>query len=129
MDGIEHAKASPARIDSQANVVRNDEEVEGPRAAEGPRQVSPLLVEPIDVRNGDAVHERNCQWHCRMQQTLVDFRSDIEWSRQSAVSWRRIECLRVCSCFKTKQTQWWIGRVDRVSRARLGRSNEHGDEY
>ena len=109
--------------------MRDSEVVEDTGAAKGPRHVVTLLVESSDIPYRHSVNKGNSNRHCRVQQTLVDFGSDIERSRQGVVSWWGIECLWVCSRVEAKQVQWWVGRIDRVGRARFGRNDEHCDDY
>jgi hypothetical protein len=91
LQAADHGHAGDGGIDSQEDVVEDDEGVERARLCDPPRLVPMLAVVPVDVGDGDEVYRGNGQRNLVGERALVDVLADGKRVLEGRLAdpWRR----------------------------------------
>lgn len=86
----DHGHTGDGRVDSQEDIVGDDEGKERARLRDPPGLVPVLAVIPVEVGDNDSIDRGDVQWHLVPQRAFEDILGDLE-----GVGKRRLSAVRV----------------------------------
>lgn len=77
-EGLQHADKSPGGIDSQEDIVQNDEQLEQARVAKGIGLVAASFIDAIDQNHSERIDGSDGNWDPHIQHLVIEIIGNVE---------------------------------------------------